>query len=207
MNKDLWSQKVNYAAMIAALILFIVGCELHAAENASDVPASNSENIEESEDANREPSMAKKAPVLALSREAINEIEIRQAQLQEQEKILQEREESIKIQEKILSEKMKRIELISEKMAERLDSFKQRSQEKIGKLVSVVEGMKPDAAAKFFESVDPNLAVEVLTRIDTQRASKILNKVDKERSARLSELYTGYRSKIEKEKAERTPAS
>ncbi len=162
---------------------------------------------ESSEDKGRAPTMSKKSTALALSAEAISELESKQRQLEEREKALDERSEAISVQERILQEKMRRIDKISKKMAERLDQFKARSQEKITKLVSVVEGMKPDAAAKFFESVDPNLAVEVLTRIDTKRASKILNKVDKDRSARLSELYTGYRSKLSDPTSNRQIAS
>ncbi len=139
---------------------------------------------------------------LALSVEAINELEAKQRQLDEREKALAEQAEAIIVQEKILKEKMRRIDDISKKMAERLDGFKSRSQEKIFKLVSIIEEMKSDAAARFFEFVDPNLAVEVLTRIDVKRASKILNKLDKERSARLSELYTGYRSKLKEVETE-----
>jgi hypothetical protein len=45
-----------------------------------------------------------------------------------------------------------------------------------------------------------------MARINVQKAAKIWNKMDKKVSARLSELYTGFRSKIEKETTTPAPA-
>jgi len=129
--------------------------------------------------------------------EAIQELEHRKTALDEREKRLEERGRDLDLQEKLLKEKLKKMEDLNRKMADRLEGFKKEHEARIVKLVAVVEGMKPDAAAQYVENLDPNLAVEILSRISETKASKILNIVDKKKGARLTELYTGYRSSID----------
>jgi flagellar motility protein MotE (MotC chaperone) len=148
--------------------------------------------------------VAKKETPVALSLEAIKELEERRAALDNREKQLNERARDLELQEKILKEKLKKMEELNRKMAERLDVFKKEHEAKLTKLVTVVEGMRPEAAARYVENLDPDLAVEILARMKEQRASKILNLVDKKMGARLTELYTGYRQSIEEPQA---PAS
>ena len=175
--------------------------EAEKGPKAGRKPASEQGDAEDTvkkEDVARKPNFK----ALPLSEIGLLELEARNRQLEDKARKLDERQRAIEVQERILGNKMKRIEEISEKMAERLETFKKVSQGKIKKLVTVIESMKADAAARYFESVDPHLAVEVLTRIDVKRAAKILNKVDKDRSARLTELYTGYRSTVKPIKKE-----
>ncbi len=161
---------------------------------------------------NRAPAMAS-APKkieekpLALSAEAIRELEEREKSIEEREKELEERSQAIAVQEKVLYNKLKRIEEVSAKMAGRLDKYKEDTEGRVAKIVAMLETMKPDASAAYIESVDPFLAVEVMARINVQKAAKIWNKMDKKVSARLSELYTGFRSKIEKETTTPSPAN
>ena len=141
---------------------------------------------------------------LALTPEAIQELEQRKAALDLKEKQLAERARDLELQEKLLKEKLKRMEELNRKMAERLDGFKKEHETKINKLVVVVEGMKPEAAARYVEQLDPDLAVEILARMKEQKASKILNLVDKKLGARLTELYTGFRESVEDAAAPQT---
>jgi flagellar motility protein MotE (MotC chaperone) len=136
---------------------------------------------------------------IALTVEAIQELEDRKNALDAREKIMNERAKAFEIQEKVLRDKLRRIEELNAKMAERLEGFKKDHEEKVGKLVAVVETMKPQAAAAYVEQLDPDLAVAILTRIQVQKAAKIMNLVDKKLSARLTEMYTGYRDKIRDE--------
>lgn len=145
----------------------------------------------------KEPEKAKVGTPIALTMEAIQEMEERKKSLDARERILNEKAKAMEIQEKVLKEKLSRMEELNKKMTERLDKFKASHEEKIGKLVSVVETMKPQAAAEYVENLDPDLAVEILTRIQVAKAAKIMNLVDRKKSARLTELYTGYRDKIE----------
>ena len=143
------------------------------------------------------PAAGKKSTPVALTMEGIQELEERKLALDAREKALDERNRDLELQEKLLKEKLRKMEELNKKMAERLDTYQKDHGSRILKLVAVVEGMKPDAAAQYVEALDPNLAVEILSRIKEQRASKILNLVDKKKGARLTELYTGYRDSVE----------
>lgn len=138
-----------------------------------------------------------KATPVALTMEAIQELEQRKLSLDAREKALEERARDLELQEKLLKEKLRKMEELNKKMAERLDTYQKDHGGRIAKLVAVVEGMKPDAAAQYVEALDPDLAVEILARMKEQRASKILNLVDKKKGARLTELYTGYRDSVD----------
>jgi len=105
------------------------------------------------------------------------------------------------------AEAIQEMEDLNRKMAERLDGFKKDHEGRIGKLVTVVEGMKPEAAARYVEALDPDLAVEILARIKEAKASKILNLVDKKMGAKLTELYTGYRESAEEAAPAAQPAT
>jgi flagellar motility protein MotE (MotC chaperone) len=143
------------------------------------------------------PSAAAKGTPIALTMEAIEELDERKKALDARERQLEERAKSLEIQEKLLKEKLSRMEELNKKMAGRLEDFKKDHDGKITKLVTVVETMKPQAAAEYMENLDPDLAVAVLSKIQVAKAAKIMNLVDKKKSARLTELYTGYRDNIE----------
>ncbi len=156
-------------------------------ENKAEVPAKPQEAAKE------EP--AKSTPI-SLTVEAIQELEKRKQELDARERQLNERAQALEMQEKILKEKLGKMEELQNKMAERLDKFKKENEGRVGKLVTMVETMRPQAAAEYVENLDPDLAVEILSRIQVVRAAKIMNLVDKKKGARLSELYTGYLEKI-----------
>ncbi len=150
---------------------------------------------------------SKRGTPIALTVEALQELDERKNALDLREKQLAEKARDLEIQEKLLKEKLKKMEELNKKMADRLDVFKKEHEGKITKLVTVVEGMKPEAAARYVETLDPALAVEILTRIKETKASKILNLVDKKVSAKLTELYTGYREVGEEPAVPPAPAS
>ncbi len=143
-----------------------------------------------------------KSEPLAISSDAIQEMDKRKVALDAREREIDEKARALDVQEKILREKLKKMEELNQKMAERLDAYKKEHEERVTKIVNVVESMKPQSAAEYVENLDPNLAVELLSRLQVTKAAKILNLVDKKKGARLSELYTGYRDTILEEKKE-----
>lgn len=158
-------------------------------------------SAEEKKDADRTPVASPRASAagtpIALTVEGIQELEEKRKSLEEKEKMLTEKQKALELQEKVLKEKLSKMEELNKKMTERLDKFQTGYEEKIVKLVSVIEGMKPQAAAEYVENLDPDLAVEILARIQVLKVSKIMNLVDRKKAARLTELYTGYRQKID----------
>lgn len=182
---------------------FVIGCGvlllLAASVVAEDgTKSSGAEAVKKASDKAVSSSPATKSGTpIALTMEAIQELEERKNSLDARERLMNERAKALEIQEKVLKDKLRRMEELNQKMAERLDGFKKNHDEKVTKLVAVVETMRPQAAAAYVEQLDAELAVAILARMQVQKAAKILNLVDKKMSARLTELYTGYRDSIE----------
>lgn len=134
---------------------------------------------------------------ITITEEALHEFETRKKQLDARERELEEKSKALDLQEKILKEKLKKMEDLNRKMAERLEKYKKDHEDKLAKMVGMVEAMKPQAAAEYVENLDPDLAVEILSRLEVKKAAKILNLADKKKTARLSEMYTGYRDQVD----------
>lgn len=206
--------KSRFFLITTCLIAFVVAVSMVKAEEpkkAAEKPAAESAEPKGAEvkkavdqaaavaDANA-PKKPSGTPV-ALTMEALQELEDRKVALDAREQQMNERTRDLELQEKILKEKLKKMEDLNKRMADRLDKFKKDHDDRIAKLVTVVEGMKPEAAARYVEALEPELAVEILARIKETKASKILNLADKKMGAKLTELYTGYRESGAADKA------
>lgn len=177
LRRNIW---ILIPALIALIALNVVAEKKEAQAESKGEAIASKEAVEN------------KATPIALTVEAIQELEQRKAELDARERELMERARALEMQEKILKEKIAKMEALRLKMSERLDKFKGEHESKVAKLVTMVETMRPQAAAEYVENLDPDLAVEILGRIQVVRAAKIMNLVDKKKGARLSELYTGY---------------
>ncbi len=194
------------AMLITGCALLLVAAVSLVRAEEEPKPADAVKNAADKASAEKTPAPAKKKSTpIALTMEGIRELEERKVALDAREKALEERARDLDLQEKLLKEKLRKMEELNKKMAERLDTYKKDHEAKIVKLVTVVEGMRPEAAARYVEALDPELAVEILARMKEQRASKILNLLDKQKGARLTELYTGYRDSIEEPAAAQPP--
>lgn len=179
--------KFYLVAFVALLITFQVVAENPEKPKEEAAPSGTTPVAQ----AKKEESAKSTTPV-ALTMEAIQELERRKQDLEARERLLAERAKALEVQEKLLKEKMAKMEELTRKMAERLDKFKKEHEDKVGKLVTMTESMRPQAAADYLEKLDPDLAVEIISRINVTKAAKIMNLVNKEKGARLTELYAGY---------------
>lgn len=124
--------------------------------------------------------------------EVLRAIDTKQATLSAKETELSEREKALQRREQDLDDKIRKLESLRASIRGEMDEQKKNNEERVLKLVSVMETMSPKSASGVLETIDDGLAVEVLKRIETKRMAKILNIMDKNRSAKLSELMTGY---------------
>ncbi len=119
-------------------------------------------------------------------------LEDRNKQLDEREKSLNVLAEELQKQRAELDGKLKKLEDVRENISKTLGEQVEKDEEKLNKLVEVYSNMKPNNAAKVFESLDENLAVDVLTRMKKDRAANILNLIEPQKARRLSEKFAGY---------------
>lgn len=100
--------------------------------------------------------------------------------------------EELQKQRDELDGKLKKLVEVRTNISQTLGEQIEKDEEKLGKLVEVYSNMKPNNAAKIFESIDENLAVDILTRMKKDRAANVLNLIEPAKARRLSEKFAGY---------------
>ena len=121
-------------------------------------------------------------------------------QLNERKKSLDVREEElnkksaeIDKQKVELEQKLKDLEDSRQKISALLQDRIKADSAKVDTLVQVYSNMKPQQAAKIFETMDEDLVIEILSRMKKKNAADILNLVKTDKAQVLAEKYTGYR--------------
>ena len=121
-------------------------------------------------------------------------------QLNERKKVLDVREEDLNKKsaeidkQKIeLEQKLKELEESRQKISTLLQDRIKADSSKVDTLVQVYSNMKPQQAAKIFETMDEDLVIEILSRMKKKSAADILNLVKTDKAQVLAEKYTGYR--------------
>ncbi len=121
-------------------------------------------------------------------------------QLNERKKSLDSREEElnkksaeIDKQKVELEKKLKDLEDSRQKISALLQDRIKADSSKVDTLVQVYSNMKPQQAAKIFETMDEDLVIEILSRMKKKNAADILNLVKTDKAQVLAEKYTGYR--------------
>jgi flagellar motility protein MotE (MotC chaperone) len=119
----------------------------------------------------------------------------RSRELDAKETRLKKVEEELEKQSAELEIKLKHLEKIRQQIATKLQDKVQVDEERVGKLVEFYANMKPQNAAKVFETIDEDLAVEVLIRMKKKNAADIMNLLPAPKSQVLSEKFAGYRGR------------
>ena len=118
----------------------------------------------------------------------------RKKQLDEREAELNKVAEQIEKQKAELSQKLAQLEEVRQKISNQLQDRIKADDGKIEVLVQMYTNMKPQQAAKVFETLDEDLVIEILSRMKKKSAADILNLVKAEKAQVLAERYTGYRA-------------
>ncbi|MGE4234026.1 MAG: MotE family protein [Bacteriovoracia bacterium] len=122
----------------------------------------------------------------------LREVDKKRDELDAKDRELKDREKRIEAREQEFDRKLKEMERLRLEISGELEGQRKKNEEKVGKLVTVLETMSPKSASGVLENLDEWLAVEVLKRMDSKRLAKIMNIMDKAKTAKLSELLTGY---------------
>lgn len=124
----------------------------------------------------------------------------RKKQLDQREEELNKKSAEIAKQKEEIEQKIVQLEQyrnqISELLKERINS----DSTKVDTLVQVYSNMKPNQAAKIFESMDEDLVIEILSRMKKKNAADILNLIKTEKAQVFAEKYAGYRTPAEAKK-------
>jgi flagellar motility protein MotE (MotC chaperone) len=118
----------------------------------------------------------------------------RKKQLDEREAELNKIAEQIQKQKEEINKKLTELEEVRQKISNQLQDRIKQDDGKIEVLVQMYTNMKPQQAAKIFETLDEDLVIEILSRMKKKNAADILNLVKAEKAQVLAERYTGYRA-------------
>lgn len=118
----------------------------------------------------------------------------RKKELDAREEELNKRSAEISKQKSEVEAKLKELEESREKISSMLKERISSDAQKIDTLVQVYSNMKPNQAAKVFESMDEDLVIEILSKMKRKNAADILNLIKTDKAQIFSERYAGYRT-------------
>jgi flagellar motility protein MotE (MotC chaperone) len=118
----------------------------------------------------------------------------RKKQLDQREEDLNKLAAQIEKQKQEVTQKLSQLEDVRNKISAALEERIKSDDSKVDTLVQMYSNMKPQQAAKVFESLDEDLVIEILSRMKKKNAADILNLVKPEKAQVLAERYTGYRA-------------
>lgn len=122
----------------------------------------------------------------------------RKKQLDQREEELNKLAERIEKQKAEISEKLAKLEETRAKISTALEERIKSDDGKVETLVQMYSNMKPQQAAKVFETLDEDLVIEILGRMKKKNAADILNLIKPEKAQVFAERYTGYRTPASK---------
>ena len=121
----------------------------------------------------------------------LDAIASRDADLAAREETLALREQDVKIARQEIEIALGDLVSAEERLAARMDQSSRASEEDVGRLVNVYEGMKAKDAAVLFEAMDPSFASGFLARMRPDAASAIFSNLSAEKAYAVSVLMAG----------------
>lgn len=117
----------------------------------------------------------------------------RKRELDAREEELNRMETELAAQKVDLEKRMNELDSTRRQISSILDDKVKADDKKVDALVQVYTNMKPQQAAKIFETMDEDLAIEILGRMKRKPAAEVLNLLKAEKAQTLSEKYAGYK--------------
>lgn len=134
--------------------------------------------------------------------------------LTERKRVLDAREEElnkkaaeIEAQKVVIEKKLSELEEYRTKISAMLQDRIKSDDGKVETLVQVYTNMKPNQAAKIFETMDEDLVIDILSRMKKKSAAEILNLIKTEKAQAFAEKYAGYRLPTSLPKADKEAAA
>lgn len=119
----------------------------------------------------------------------------RKRELDLREEELNRLEAELGAQKQELEGKLRKLEETRGQISTVLEERVKVDEQKVDTLVQMYSNMKPQNAAKVFETIDEDLAVEVLGKMKKKNAADIMNLLKPEKAQVLSEKYAGYKKR------------
>jgi flagellar motility protein MotE (MotC chaperone) len=170
-----------------------IGVGLAQAEEkpASKVPAAAAEAVVAAEHSADSKAIAIEKPID--ESDYLFKLSERKKQLDQREEDLNKLSAEIAKQKGEIEEKLLKLEETRQKISTALEEKIKADDGKVETLVQMYSNMKPQQAAKVFETLDEDLVIEILGRMKKKNAADILNLIKAEKAQVFAERYVGYR--------------
>lgn len=120
----------------------------------------------------------------------------RKKELDAREEELQRMEQELAAQKEVLDKRLQELDSTRKNISSMLQDRVQADDKKVESLVQVYTNMKPQQAAKVFETMDEDLAVEIIGRMKKKNAAEVMNLIKAEKAQMISEKLAGYRRAV-----------
>ena len=117
----------------------------------------------------------------------------RKKELDLKEEELNKKAKEIDAQKIYVEQKLKELEEYRAKISNLLQDRVKTDATKIENLVQIYSNMRPNQAAKVFETMDEDLVIEILAKMKKKTAADVLNLMKAEKAQLFAERYAGYR--------------
>lgn len=114
--------------------------------------------------------------------EVLNQLSQRREELDNRNKDLDTREDLIKVAEQRVDQKIKEMETLRGQLQSMVNQVSEGQATQIENLVKIYETMKPDEAARIFETLDMPVLLGVIQRMKPTRTAPILAKMAPEKA-------------------------
>ena len=121
-------------------------------------------------------------------------IERKQGQINNKIKEVKRRQQQLEELEQSINQKLKRLDDEKKFLLTTLQEEKEIQKDRLEKLITLYEKMKPKQAAPVFEQMDRDLVVNLWKSLPQKQITKILEKMAPEKSVELTEYYGRVRS-------------
>jgi flagellar motility protein MotE (MotC chaperone) len=163
-----------------------------AGKNSAAVPTKK-ENLAPVKTSDAKPASSVTAGMTAEEIALFKSLEERKRQLDQREDELKKLESELQLQKQELEKRLAELDQLRARIANQLQERVTSDEEKVSKLVDFYSNMKPQKAAKVFETMNEDLAVEILQKMKKSSAAEIMNLIEADKARKLSEKFAGYR--------------
>ena len=119
----------------------------------------------------------------------------REKQLDTRETELKQSETELQTEKDALEKRLKELQDTRREISSVLEDKVKSDEQKVDTLVQVYSNMKPQQAAKIFETMDESLAIDILGRMKKKNAAEIMNLLKSDKAQSLTEKYAGYKKR------------
>lgn len=159
----------------------------------SAVESTKKENPAPVKTSETKPTSSVAASMTAEEMALFKSLEERKRQLDQREDELKKLESELQLQKQELEKRLAELDQLRAKIGNQLQERVSSDEEKVSKLVDFYSNMKPQKAAKVFETMNEDLAVEILQKMKKSAAAEIMNLIEADKARKLSEKFAGYR--------------